>query len=466
MKSNGLKKNVNSNIKAGTFYFAGNLINKAIAFITMPIFTRLLTSEEYGWVSTYLSVVAIIGTFVTLSIGSTVRNAFVDMREKLDEYISSIFFLSLCTAVLWGGAFLAVSQISRLQMSKWYIIASVLQALMTCVIETVLIRYMMEVSYVKRTLLLSIPNIVVAILSVIFILGLTENKFEGRIFAYFLVYLLAGGYYLVKQFCKGKKFVSKEYWKYGLRLSVPLIFHGLSTVVLAQSDRTMITALYNASETGIYSLVYNFSMIANAITTSIENVWIPWFTTRMREGNKKTLEHISIKYVNFVTVLIGMIMLVAPEVLIIMAPKEYWSGIYIIPPIVLASFFVFLTSLLINLEYYYKNTKNIAMSTLVSAIINLVLNYLFIPKYGALAAAYTTVVAYIVNFIMHYRASRKLDKELFHIKIFVAPIGGMALLTVFCYVFMPWWIVRWLIAIALGLALLKMNWAMIKSRLR
>lgn len=462
MKKHDMRKS-NNNLKAATLYFIGNVCNKAIAFMTMPIFTRLLTTEEYGLASTYLSVVAILGTFITLCIGNTVRNAFVDMQKKLDEYISSIFFFSILSALLWGVLFFTISLFFNLQLSNWLVITAVLQAFMTCIIDTILVRYMMEVNYVKRTSLLAIPNVLVAALSVVLILKLPENKHFGRIFAYFIVYLFVGLYYLIKQFCRGKKFVSKEYWKYGLTLSVPLIFHGLSLVILAQADRTMITVLRNASETGIYSLVYNFSMVANAITTSMENVWIPWFTMQMRSQNRKVIQKNSVKYINFVTILIAMIILVAPEILKIMAEKEYWSGIYMIPPIVLASFFVFLTSFLINLEYYYKKTKNTAVSTLVSAIVNLILNYLFIPKYGAIAAAYTTVVAYIVNFIMHYCFSRKLERELFHIKIFCIPIIGMALVTIFSYVFMPLWYIRWLLSVILGIVILKFNWSVIKN---
>ena len=80
-------------IKNGGLYIFGNLFNKAIAFMTVPIFTRILTTEEYGIVNTYSSWVSFMAVFVGMSMGQTIRNAFVDMREELGKYISSIFTL-------------------------------------------------------------------------------------------------------------------------------------------------------------------------------------------------------------------------------------------------------------------------------------------------------------------------------------------------------------------------------------
>jgi len=140
-------------------------------------------------------------------------------------------------------------------------------------------------------------------------------------------------------------------------------------------------------------------------------------------------------------------MLVAPEILTIMAPKEYWSGKVLIPPIVLASFFMFLYSISVDLEYYYKSTKIIATNTIIAAGINIILNYIFIPLYGALAAAFTTVIAYAVSFAIHYFAARKLDNELFSFKTYIKPISIMGAAVLITYLTMDNGILRWVIAV-------------------
>tara|TARA_B110000908_G_C10207715_1_gene428546 strand:- start:1117 stop:1575 length:459 start_codon:yes stop_codon:yes gene_type:complete len=126
-----------------------------------------------------------------------------------------------------------------------------------------------------------------------------------------------------------------------------------------------------------------------------------------------------------------------------MAPKEYWGGVNIIPVVIVASFFMFLYSISVNLEYYYKSTKMIAINTISVAILNIILNMIFIPKYGAIAAAFTTLVSYIISFAVHYGVARKLDDRLFPFKLYVIPIILMGTSVLIFYnltenIFMRW----------------------------
>lgn len=84
----------NENTKAGGFYLIGNLFDKAILFLTIPIFTRLMSTSDYGIVNTYMSWVSILSLVVGLSLGHSIRTAFIDFKENFEAYISSILFLS------------------------------------------------------------------------------------------------------------------------------------------------------------------------------------------------------------------------------------------------------------------------------------------------------------------------------------------------------------------------------------
>jgi O-antigen/teichoic acid export membrane protein len=318
---------------------------------------------------------------------------------------------------------------------------------MAFILNSITIKYMLNIDYIKRTLLLALPNIIIAILSVIFLLNMNSHKYLGRIIPYVIVTSIVGSYYLIRSFIKGKTFINIKYWKYAMMLSIPLIFHGLSVNVLSVSDRTMITAFRTASETGIYSLVYNLSMIPLVVSSSIESIWIPWFNKKLQNNEKDIInKNVKVYIEILITVIIG-VLLVGPEILTIMAPKEYWVGKILLPPILLASFFIFLYSISVDLEYYYKSTKIIAFNTIIAACINLGLNFIFIPKFGANAAAYTTVVAYAVSFGIHYKAARKIDSDLFPLKIYVKPIGIMSIAIAVSYIIMDYTIIRWLIAL-------------------
>ena len=236
--------------------------------------------------------------------------------------------------------------------------------------------------------------------------------------------------------------------KYALKISAPLILHAIALNILSQSDRTMITSFRNASETAIYGLVYNFSMIALVVTTSLDGIWVPFFTEQMKQKKYEEINRVSKKYIELITLIITGVILVGPEVIKILAPVEYWEGTSIIPAIVGANFFIFLYTMYVNIEHYYKKTIFISVNTLIAAAINIVLNLIFIRKYGYVGAAYTTITAYVVSLCLHYLYARKLNNTLFPLKEMINPMTKVIIATAIFYAAKDLWIVRWLVALS------------------
>ncbi|WP_042217111.1 oligosaccharide flippase family protein [Paenibacillus borealis] len=437
----------NKNTKAGGLYLAGNLFNKAIAFLTIPIFTRLMSTSDFGLVNTYLSWVSILSLIVGLSLGSSIRSAYKDFKNDLEGYVSSIFFLSFLNFMVTSSIIIVITYFFIEELDILLVALCLVQSYMTFVINSIDIKYMMSMDYIKKTLLLALPNVIIVFMSVVWLINIENTKYLGRILPFVIVTSVIGVYYLARSFITGKKLIDKRYWKYAITLSIPLIFHGLSINILATSDRTLLTIFRSSSEAGIYSLVYNLSMVAAVVTASLESVWIPWFNKKIHDGKKEIINQSVALYIEIALVVMVGILMIGPEVLVFMAPQEYWSGNILIPPVVLASFFIFLYSISVNLEYYYKSTKVIATNTIIAALVNLGLNFIFIPKYGALGAAYTTVAAYIISFVIHYRAARKLDKGLFPFRVYIKPIGWMFLSVGLTYVLMDYIVARWSLAI-------------------
>ena len=435
-------------IKASMFYMVGNLFDKAIAFITIPIFTRMLSTSEYGILNTYTSWVSIFAIIVGLSLGQTLRSAYYEKKGELESYLSSIYTLAIIDFVITVFVALIISLFFDFQITRFMLVLCVSQSFMQFVRDTYAMKLMMAMNYVKRTLVLAVPNILVAILSIVFIWFMDNDKYMGRIYAYVLVYAFITLICLISQFYKGKVLVNKSYWKYGLSLSLPLILHSISCVILSNSDRIMITKFTNASETGIYSLIYNMSMMTTVITSSFENVWIPWFSEKMNVGELKSINHAVFPYIFGTSALVAGVMFVCPEALMVLAPKTYWGGKYMIPPLMCAVFITFLYTISVNLEYYKKSTKTIAKNTMIAASTNIVLNFIFIPQFGAVAAAYTTLASYIISFVLHYIDGKHLNKELFPIKSYVLPLVMVTACVGIYYLFIDLLIVRWIAAVA------------------
>ena len=430
------------NFKITLAYFIGNVFDKALAFLTIPIFTKLLNPTEYGIVGTYLSWVGVLSVVITLSLGNSIRTAVTDFPGEEKKYISSVSFVIMTFIIVLVSLLIGFSNYLVL------IICCCFHSYGSSIIMAVQWKNMMKLEYIKRTLLQSLPNLIVVALSILLILSLKDNKFYGRIFAFTIVYGALSILLVVYYFAKGKCYLNKKYLLYSLSFSIPIIFHSLSSIVLAQSDRIMISMLYTTSETetGLYTLAYQFGMVPIVVMTTLENVWIPWFTKEMESNNSSKVKTMVIPYILVVAFVCVLLMLVSPEVLKIMSSSDYYSATIMIAPVIFGHFLMFVSSILIDYEYYKKQTIIISISTLIAAIVNIVLNLILIPKFGGLAAAYTTAISYFVMFLLHFVILKVKKAGLFDAKTFFIPILVLFFLMIVSILLIQDAFTRWKIA--------------------
>lgn len=390
--------NENNYKKAGTFYFVGNVFNKGIAFLTVPVFTRILSTSDYGIVTTYNSWIGILSMIMGFALHMSVRMAAVDYKEKLDDFMSSII-LFICLSSFGSIAIVTgVMKLFHINTSIMLVVICMLQAFATATIEDYSSYLMMQYRYKARTAFMILPNLIsvlVSIFTIIFILQ--DNLYLGRIIPTATITTLFGIIVVVLVLRKGKFRINKEYLKYAMAISAPLILHGIALNILSQSDRIMITSLADAAQTGIYSLIYNFSMIATVITTTLEGIWVPWFINKLKAGTREEIKVVARDYIHLMTYAMESLILVAPEVVKILANENYWEGISIIPPVVLSNFVIFAYSLYVNIEHYYKKTPYITLNTVIAAVSNIILNFIFIPRYGYVAAC-----IYNISFVYYF----------------------------------------------------------------
>lgn len=437
--------------KAGFLYLFGNLFNKGIAFLTVPIFTRILSTYDYGIVNTYNSWVSILNMVLGCALTMGVRASFIDYEKETEGFIASIVMFTFSVTI---GASLLVGLIAFfLPINRIYIVLIILCCLhggFWAIIDDYLQYLMMKYRYKERTLLMILPNLIALSASIaVIMLFLTSEKYLGRIVTTSIVYILFGLFVIcINSRTKVSSEKKEEYVKYGLSVSAPLILHGVALSLLSQSDRTMITWLADASQTGIYSLIYNFSMIATVITTSLDGLWIPYFIDCLKNHETNSINDKVTWYIALMTCSMVCLILVGPEIVKILAPSAYWEGISIIPPIVLANYLIFCYSLYVNTEHFYKETKSIAVYTLIAALFNVAMNYIFIPKRGYFAAAYITLASYMIALVLHACKAIKLEPDVLPIKKFTSSFIFVCVGTVIFYVFQEKWLARWSFAFA------------------
>src|SRR5699024_9155944 len=280
--------------------------------------------------------------------------------------------------------------------------------LLTNTFDVLQTKHRSQLKYKQFVFFSLLVSIVAPILSIILVSLQDSNKYIGYVLGTNLPIMIIGValYYVI--FKQGKTFYNKEYWKFALNISLPLIPHSLSNNILSQSDRVLISTYRNATEVGLYSLAYSYSAILMTIWNALNQAWAPWFYGEMNNENYKLIQKIVKPYtVLFSMMFIGMLAL-GPEALKVFGSAEYQDGVRVIPPVLLGLYFQFSYSLYVNIEIYLKQTKYISIGTVMAAVLNIVLNILVIPTYGYIGAAYTTLIGYIFLYLVHYYMSNKI----------------------------------------------------------
>ncbi len=452
-----IKQKISKEIKAGVWYTFGNFFLKGISIITIPIFTRLLTTTDYGQIALYTTWISVFSCIVGLSLNSSVVLGKYDYESTYNQYLSSVLFLSslsfFCILFIVVIFRESISNIIGFPIS--IIILMVFQSYFSFVISFNASKYICEYKY-KTSLAISLTSTIInVILSVILVLLIHENKYLGRIFGGAITTSIFGFIIFIFIIFKGKELINKEYWKYALVLSLPMMPHLLSQLILGQSDKIMIDKFIGSSAVGIYSFSYNIGTIVLIFLGSLNNAWVPWFYKKMDLKEYYEIINKTKYYMMLFISLVILLIFTSPELVYFMGPARYRVGIIFIPIIIVSYYFQFLYTLLVNIEFFYKKNFFIPIGTLIAAILNILLNFYFIPRYGYIAAAYTTLVSYIVLFIMHYLvATYLLEINIYKFKFFIKPTLHVIAFTILFYFIRNVVIIRYAVLLSVVIIIL------------
>ena len=416
-------------VKASFWYLFASVLQKGISLITTPIFTRVLTTREYGVVSIYASWEAILTIFATLYLHQGVyNNGMAKFRSKRDEYnltmqtTSSALTVALLVIYLFGhNTFNTLMGLTTNIMLLMFV-----DIFFSTAVSFWSIRNRYEFKYKSVVIVTIVTSVLSTLLSLVLVFILKEARAEAKILGQIIVRVVIYSFIYYINIKRGKKLFNSHFAKYALAFNIPLLPHYLSTMILNQSDRIMISNMVGLSEAGIYSLAYNAAMLMTIVTTSLNNSFAPWMYEEIAANRFKNIGKSAIKIIILVGFLCLAVVLFAPEIITILGSKEYGSAIWVIPPTAMSVLFIFVYCCFANLEFYYEKKKFILIGSLMSAIFNLSLNAIFIPMFGFVAAGYTTLASYIVFTVFHYVAMTRTCKE----KNVENPYNGILLLVV------------------------------------
>lgn len=397
--------------KAGAWFTMCNFFQRGITMITTPVFTRVLPTEEYGLVNTFGAWQGVLALFVTLSLFQALMNIYIKHEDK--KYVFSVVnTLSLVFTISWLAIYLFFSkQISTLlQLPHILTTCLFISFIGQSAIQnwTMYKRYVYEYkNVVVVTLLMTTLSAGIGMMCVLFF----SKTAEARLIPQTIITFIIGIIIYIYSFKKQPSFYDKDIWKFTISFSIALLPHYLSEFILQSSDKLMINYMCGATDVAIYSVAYAAGSLILLLTSSINSVFAPYQFQKIKSGEYTCLSKTANCVLLFLAVILAVIMLFSREIVLIFGGNKYIESVEVIIPICIGVYFNYQFQLFARVQQYYNRKLTIVIPSILCALLNIILNYIFIKMYSYKAASYTTFICYMVFCFVHYLFYRKVMKE-------------------------------------------------------
>ncbi len=392
-------------IKDMVKYSPAQIVPGIVGFLSIPVITRLFSPQDYGNYSLTIATVMVLTTLLGWLPMSIIRfYPAYETEKRLDIFYGNVIKLEtlsilIVTAIFGLMLFFAKAYFSPELYSLMYVGFGVFIVIAIFdVFQYLLMAQRQIILYSGFAVWKSIGSLGIALLLIFFLRRGVESLLWGVILSISIILPL-----LWKTTIKGAStlyfkidsFLAKEMAKY----SFPLVVGNLAAWILSLSDRYILEFFRGSQEVGIYSASYNVSEKSVMLIVTLfmlasgpmaMHIW-------EKEGSAKSKEFLNkiTRYylITCVPVVVGLSVLAKP-LIGILTGQEYFMGYKIIPFVTSGVLFLGLQQQFQMGFLYHKKTGFIAWAIVVSGLLNLILNFLFIPKHGYMGAAVTTLISY------------------------------------------------------------------------
>lgn len=428
------------NLLKGTLvYTLSNVITKAGSIVFLPIMTRILTVDEYGIIGS-LSPITV---FFTVILGFGLYNAQMkkyivlkDDEKELGSYLFSTNFLLIVVNVLFllflltpfsAQIFAKIPGLDKISYNP-LIILSIVIAVVNVFNTLAITFFRMQ----KKYFLVAVGSLISFfsnyLLAIYFISKLKLGAL-GYILANLIAVVILFLFYAKGYIGKFRTPLKKVYVKYAVINGFPLVFIELTDQVVNLSDRLILLMFLDLKVVGYYTLAYTGGRVLSVVTGSFINSWTPEFYEIMSKNSKaKSVTKVLEEFIAILTIVCIFAQVFSPEIIKLIFPVKFYDSIefipVILPAVVIQAFYC--------LDYFFhfhEDSWYIIFFTFFCMIFNLVFNLLLVPRYGAIIAAWTTLVAFLLRAVLEmivirrkYSVSFNYKKLLLYLILMVNPV--------------------------------------------
>lgn len=390
--------------------FLGKFSTQFISFLLLPLYTAYFKTEDYGIVDLITTYIVLLVPVITIQTEMYVFRYLIDYRENVTEkkrIISNSLFIIFILTIIALVFFEIICCFITIKYSSYLILM---------VISTILSNILMQISrglgknvdYSISCIIIGISNVILNILLIIVMRFGVESVFISTIISN-----LTGSLFL---FFKHKiyKYISyrtiqKNNFLEIVRYSLPLVPNGIVWWIVDTSDRTIVTLLLGLSSNGIYSISNKFSHIINNFYSIFNMSWTESLSMYLNDDDdflETTFNSIFKMLCSLCLVLLSSMFLLFT----IFINEKYDAAYRYTFVLIIASIFSMLSSNLSAVYIAAKKTKGIAITTIIAAICNLLIHLSLINVLGLYAASLSTLLSFILLFLIRYNDVQKIVK--------------------------------------------------------
>lgn len=394
-------------IKNTLLFTLGNMGSKLITFFLIPLYTNVLTTEQYGTIDLVVTVSTVAVPILTLNICEAVMRFALDQGAD-HEQITRIGTLLLLIACVAGLAVIPICSVSDrigpyAVITYFYVLSMAAGQLYLCDLrgKEMLLQY--SIGNILLTFLIAVFNI-------LFLL-LLRMEITGYLSAYILANLLITIYALIV----GKGYRSFRSLKIDRKLLLPMVKYSVVLIpnsfmwwIMNSSDRIMVTAMVGVAANGIYAISYKLPTLVSTLTSIFNQAWSYSAIKEEGAGDEADYNNRVFRYLISIVMMIGIGILtfIKPFLHIYVAPEFYEAWKYT-PFLIIGYVYLNMGTFMGTSYTVHKDSFGYLFSAICGAGLNILLNFLLIPKIGVYGAAVATGVSYIAVFGFRLVHTRK-----------------------------------------------------------
>lgn len=383
--------------------FFGRVCTQLISFFLLPLYTSYLATKEYGTVDLIQTYVTLLVPIITLELEMSIFRFLIDSRKsekETNKLISNNFFILGISLSIFSILYIIVSSFVTIPY-RWLILVDIIVCVLSGNFLQVARGFGKTLDYAISCILTGLTTVISNIILICFV----HMQAEGMIISMALANFVCSLYLFIRLKLYSKinfKIVDFKQIKEMYKYSLPLIPNGISWWIVNVSDRSIISIVLGASANGLYAISNKFPTIISSLTGVFNLSWSESAALHINSSDRDEFFSDITNTVLRLFMALGVGMLACmPFVFPILIDSKYSDAYNYIPFLVLGTVFNVAICLYSQVYLAKKLSKQVASTAIVGAIINILINVIFIKQIGLYAAAISTMISYFV--MMVYR---------------------------------------------------------------